>query len=333
MRSEPSSWLKWGLVAACAILVAPLVPAVVLALWLSAAARSLHRPLTRVLGGRVRLAATITVVALTAVLIPFGLVVASLVLDAYDWAVQLLQTPRGRAVLEQLVGDGRTAAASASSVWEVILTHQGRVWSIVQGIAGTATRVAVDLFVILAGTFAVLVDGGRWYRWVEDHAPISPRLLGRLRDAFLETGHGLFVGIGGAGLLQAIVATIAYFVLGVPHALELGVMTFCFSILPAIGTALVWVPVVAGLAITGRPAAAIGLLIVGIFVISTVDNLIRPALARRGHLQLPTYVVLVAMLAGVEVIGPWGLVMAPLVVRLAKAAVEHDNDPAPAQRL
>jgi predicted PurR-regulated permease PerM len=67
-------------------------------------------------------------------------------------------------------------------------------------------------------------------------------------------------------------------------------------------------------------------------VIGTVDNLVRPVLARRGHLQLPTYVVLVAMLAGVLSIGPWGLFVAPLAVRLTKAALEttSSGDPSPA---
>jgi predicted PurR-regulated permease PerM len=338
-RHDAATWLAWGLVAACAILVAPLLPAVVAALWLSAAARTVHRPLTRALGGRVRIAAAITVVALTAVLVPFGLVVVSLAVDAYDYVLQLLRSPRGKAVLEQLVAKGHPEGES-SNLWDVILSHQERTWTIVQQIAGTATRLVIDLFIILAGTYAVLVDGDRWYRWVERHAPIAPRLLRRLRDAFLETGHGLFVGVGGAGLLQAIVATLAYLVLDVPHAIELGVITFCFSLLPAIGTALVWVPVAAGLAMTGRAGAAIALLVIGLSVIGTVDNLIRPLLARRGHLQLPTYVVLVSMLAGVEVIGPWGLLMAPLAVRLAKAAIEdhrqhhhrspeaHHEDPA-----
>jgi predicted PurR-regulated permease PerM len=320
-RHDASTWLAWGLLAACAFLIAPLVPAVAAGLWLSAAARVIHRPLTRALGGRVRIAAAITVLAVTAILIPFGLVVASLAFDAYDYVLQLLRSPRGKEVLEQLVADGRPPG-DGSSLWDVILSHQERAWTIVQQIAGTATRLVIDLFVILAGTYAVLIDGGRWYRWVERHAPISPRLLRRLRDAFLETGHGLFVGVGGAGLLQAIVATFTYLALDVPHAIELGVITFCFSLLPAIGTALVWMPVAAGLAMTGRPGAAIALLVVGLSVIGTVDNLIRPLLARRGNLQLPTYVVLVSMLAGVAAIGPWGLLMAPLAVRLAKAVIE-----------
>jgi predicted PurR-regulated permease PerM len=333
MQGERSaSLVRWGLIAACALLLAPLAPAVMLALWLSALARVLHAPLTKVLGGRIRLAAALTVVALTTILIPFVLSVTSLAADAYDLVSQLAHSPRGKAVLEQLVarnGSSNGLNRGPSDLWDLVISQQERAWGIIQQIAGTAVRVIIVLVVILSGSYAVLIDGARWYRWVEQHAPIPPSLLRRLREAFFETGRGLFIGIGGAGLLQAVVATIAYLALRVPHALELGLLTFCFSLVPSVGTALVWVPVAAGLALTDRTVAAVILAICGVAVIGTIDNLVRPFLARWGQLQLPTYVVLISMFAGVEVIGAWGLLVAPLAVRLAKAALEANETSAP----
>jgi predicted PurR-regulated permease PerM len=57
-------------------------------------------------------------------------------------------------------------------------------------------------------------------------------------------------------------------------------------------------------------------------VIGSIDNLARPWLSRRGKLQLPGFVVLVAMFGGVELVGGWGILFGPLVVRLAKEALE-----------
>jgi predicted PurR-regulated permease PerM len=315
-------WIGWALLAACAALLAPLLPPIMLALWLGALARVLHQPLTRMLGGRVRLAAAITLIALIAVLVPFALAFISLAADAYQLVTQTLQSPRGKQILEQLVAPNARAGPGTSRLQDLLVGQQERAWVILRQVAGTATRVVIELVVIGAGTYAVLVDGSRGYQWLERHAPIEPHRLGRLRDAFFETGRGLFIGIGGAGLLQAMVATIAYLVLGVPRALALGVLTFCCSIVPSVGTALVWAPIAAGLALTGRTGAAIALAVCGIGVIGTVDNFVKPVLARRGRLGLPTYIVLVAMFAGVMVIGPWGLLVAPLAVRLARAALE-----------
>jgi predicted PurR-regulated permease PerM len=61
-------------------------------------------------------------------------------------------------------------------------------------------------------------------------------------------------------------------------------------------------------------------------VIGSIDNLARPWLARRGKLALPTFVVLVAMFGAVELFGGWGLVFGPLLVRLAKEALEVRRD-------
>lgn len=317
-----AGWVVFVLLAVSAVLLWPLAPPVILAVWLSEFARVLHRPLTRWLGGRTRLAAAITAIAITAVLIPFVLVLVSLAADAYQLVVQVIKSPRGKAVLEQLVASKGPAKPGTHNLWDVIVSQQERAWMMIQQIAGTAARVLIGLFVLIAGVYGMLVDGRSWYRWIEHHAPIPPAMLARLRDAFLETGRGLFIGIGGAGLLQATVATIAYLALSVPHALELGLLTFCFSLLPAVGTAIVWAPIAVGLALTGRTVAAIVLGVVGVAVIGTVDNLARPFLTRWGRLQLPTYLVLVAMFSGVMLIGAWGVLLAPLAVRLTKAALE-----------
>jgi predicted PurR-regulated permease PerM len=315
--------VTWLILAACAVVLAPLLPVMMLAVWFGAFGRLLHRPLMRVLHGRRRLAAALTVVALVAILIPIVVVATSLALEAYDLVVELMRSPRGKELLEQLVrhrGGGSTEPSE--SLWQLAAGQEERAWSILQAIAGTATRFVIGLFVLVTGMYAVIVDGASWWRWMECHSPISQGLLRRLHDAFFETGRGLFIGIGGSGLLQAIIATIAYLALSVPHPLQLGMLTFCASIVPGIGTAIVWVPIAVGLAVTGHVPSAIVLAAVGLGVIGTVDNLARPILARRGHLQLPAYVVIVSMFAGIQVIGAWGLFIGPLVVRFAKAALE-----------
>ncbi len=321
-EDRATRWLAWALLVACGVVLAPLLPAVMLAIWLAALTRGPHQRIARALGGRTRLSAALTIAAVVIVLLPFAVIMTSLAADAYDLVLRLARSPRGKEVLEQLVARNGTRDAP-SDLWDVLVSQQARAWAILQQVAGTATRVVIDLVVIVAGAYAILVDGSRAYAWFEANAPISRDLLARLSAAFVETGRGLFIGIGGAGLLQAIVATVAYVALGVPRPIELGVLTFCVSIIPAVGTALVWAPVAAGLALTGRPGAAVILAICGIAVIGTVDNVVRPALARRGSLQLPTYVVLVSMFAGVQVLGAWGLLIAPLLVRLAKAALEE----------
>ena len=320
------AWFAFASVLGSAIVLWPLAPWVVLAMWMAALARRVHRPVSRYLGDRPRLAAVLTMAILALFLGPAVVLLTLLVADAIDLVQRLMASERTQEIFRELVSSSDGSSQSPSDLVGLVMSQGGRAWAVGQQIAGTAARMVIGLVTLIAGTYAVLVDGERWYLWIENHAPIPASALRRLAGAFLETGRGLLVGIGGAGLAQSIVATIVYASIGVPQALALGLLTLVFSVVPAVGTAMVWIPVVAGLAVTGRSGAAVVLLIAGVAVIGTIDNLVRPYLARRGKLQLPTYVVLVAMFGGIMIMGGWGVLIAPLVVRLAKEALSILRD-------
>ena len=321
-RAPIPAWLVGVFAAGAAVMMAAFWPWIVLAIWFGLYARAIERPIRRLVGGRQALSATLTVVALVLLVVPIAAIVGSLVVDAIALVQQLTRSDRAQVVFEQLVqGGGGGVANGSTSVIDLLMSQGDRAWQLVRQLAGAAAHVVIGGLVLVSGIYGVLVEGDAWYAWIERHAPVQPAALRRLADAFVETGRGLVFGILGAGLIQSVIATIAYLAVGVPQALALGLLTLVFSVIPAVGTAIVWVPVAAGLALTGRTGAALALGIVGVVLIGTADNLVRPWLARRGRLELPTYVVLVAMFGGIELLGGWGLVLGPLVVRLAKEAV------------
>ena len=122
------------------------------------------------------------------------------------------------------------------------------------------------------------------------------------------------------------IAVAAFLSLGVPRALTLGLLTGVAALVPMFGPALVWVPVATGLALAGRTGAAAILAGVGMLVIGSVDNIARPVFARYAHLELPTVVLIVSMFGGISVMGPAGLVLGPLLVRLAIEALRIWRD-------
>ncbi|HEY5951366.1 MAG TPA: AI-2E family transporter [Kofleriaceae bacterium] len=315
----PKTWVI-ALVIAAGVLLWPFAGWIVLAIWLSGFARGLHERITRRLHGRVHLAAFLTCVLLTLVLVPIGIILTMLVLDAIALVGRLADSDQAHSVLVSLVSQKNPNPDA--SIGELILMQGDRAIGIAKMIVSSAAQIVIGLVIVLAGVYSMLIDGKRWYQWADEHAPIGSRALRRMADAFVETGRGLAFGIVGAGLLQAMAATAAYVVLDVPQALALGLLTLLFSIIPLVGTAAVWLPVATGLALTGRVGAGIGLAIYGMVVIGSIDNLARPWLARRGKLQLPTFLVLVSMFGAVELFGGWGVVFGPLIVRLAKEALE-----------
>ncbi|CAN5702758.1 AI-2E family transporter [soil metagenome] len=325
-RKAIPGWLLAVLCVGAAAVAVPFAPWIVLAVWLALFAERLYQPLERRLKGRSSLAATITLLLMLAVLVPVAALTASVVLDAVDLVQHLLKSDQGKSVLEQIAGGGGDESTrhdwrSVQGIIELTRQQGERAWGILRHVAGVAAHAVIGLLILVSGIYGLLVEGKSWYAWLEQHAPMSPATLKRFAGAFVETGRGMAWGVVGAGALQSIVATVTYFALGVPSALALGMLTLIFSVIPAVGTAIVWAPVAAGLALSGRPGAAIVLGGVGMFVIGSVDNLARPILAKRGNLALPSYVVLIAMFGGIELLGGWGLILGPLVVRLAKEAI------------
>jgi predicted PurR-regulated permease PerM len=113
--------------------------------------------------------------------------------------------------------------------------------------------------------------------------------------------------------------------LGLSGALLWGVAMGVFSLFPAIGTGLIWVPVTLYLLATGAIWQGVALGLCGFFVISSVDNIVRPILV--GHdARMPDYVVLIATLGGFELMGFNGFVIGPVIAALFMAAWEIFGD-------
>jgi predicted PurR-regulated permease PerM len=318
----------WVALAALAVLALPFTAPLVLAAWLAAALRPWLARLARRLGGRHRAAAVLTLLFFLVLMAPLTFIGVSLGVDAVQLAGSLASSDSGRDALADLVSSDDTTGLSfdPSAVAGMVERYGARALELAGSVAGTLAELTLGVFVFLSAAYVLLVDGPRAWAWTRAHAPVDPAGLERLRLAFHETGRGLFVGIGLTGLLQAGVATVAYLALGIPRALVLGLVTLFASILPTVGTALVWVPVCIGLLVTGRTTAALILAIVGVVVVSAIDNVLRPVLSRFGHLSLPSLVLLIAMLGGLSILGTSGLFLGPLIARLAVEVVRMARD-------
>ncbi|HEY8946656.1 MAG TPA: AI-2E family transporter [Polyangiaceae bacterium] len=333
-RSESMAMvLRWTLLGLCVAAFLALVPLwvpLLLAAWTALVVQPLHRRLVGKLGPG-RSAGALTVLLFVLALAPIVVIALSVTGAAVELAHKLQSSGGGRNALRTLLATEPNLSLQgldARRVIEMTRQHGAGALNAATTIFGAATAVIVGVVVYLFGLYTYLVNGRRIYGWVLDHSPLPRRYMVRLSEAFVETGKGLFIGIGLTALLQGAVATVGYVIIGVPQALVLGLLTVFAALIPSIGTGLVWVPVTIGLFLDNQTGAGIALLVLGC-VVSVVDNFARPALSRYGHLDLPMFVVFVAMLGGIAAFGAWGLLVGPLFVRLAVEALriwreEHD---------
>jgi predicted PurR-regulated permease PerM len=317
------------LVAAAALTFLPLWAPLVLALWVAVLMRPLMVRISKATGGRHRAAGALVVLLVMAIFVPLAAALVSLSRGAIDLVKSVLGSSGAKSALIAIVTGDKPATASGTvallespaRLFALLQEHGAQAMQLVGGIAGLATEAVVALFIFVYAVYVFMVDGPGMYEWFEKHVPLELEHTRRLVAAFLETGRGLFIGVGLTGLAQGIVATTTYFALGVPRALVLGLLTCLASLLPSIGTALVWVPVAIGLALAGKTVAAIIMAAVGVAVIGTVDNILRPVFSRFGKLELSTFVMLTSIFGGLAFFGAWGFILGPLFARLAKEAL------------
>jgi predicted PurR-regulated permease PerM len=259
---------------------------------------------------------------------PVMLLGVGVLVGARDLAETLATAPSAEGVLEQIAvgGEGGTSSLKMPStpgeVMNLARQYGAEAFSLLTSLAGAAAQALLMLIVYFAGTFVFLREGQRDWEWVVEHAPLRRDQLDRLASAFHETGRGLLIGVGLTCAAQGAVAMAAYFALGVPRAWVLGPITGIAAVVPVIGSAMIWLPVAVGLLLTEHPIKALILTVIGIGVVGTIDNLLRPLFSRMGALQLPLLVLFVSAFGGLVVLGPWGAILGPLIVRLAIEALE-----------
>jgi len=310
-------WLVGGLTVATIYVCWPLWPALVLAAWTAALARPLLLRLEKRLPER-RAASALTLALFLVLALPFGLVIVGTISGAQQILASVTAASSAKGALEAIAtGDSVLAMPRSLPDLVALLERYGAPgYGVLTKVADVATETLVLVLIYFGGAFAFLLDGPAIWAWMQRHSPLEPKHLARMRAAFHETGRGLLVGVGLTTATQGLVATLVYLSLGVPRWWVLGPITGIASMIPLIGSALVWGPIAAGLFLTGQTVKAVVLVGLGVGVISVVDNVMRPIFARFGALSMPTFLLFVSLFGGLAAFGASGAILGPLVVRL-----------------
>jgi predicted PurR-regulated permease PerM len=195
-----------------------------------------------------------------------------------------------------------------------------RAGSLAAALASSTFAVLLGLFFALLTMYVVLRHWERIAATIVTASPLDREYTEDLLDEFRRVGRTTLSGTVLTGLTQGALATIGYGFTGVPYPIFFGIMTAFASLLPAVGTLLVWVPAGIYLFALGREAAAIIELLWGALVVVGIsDYVIRPRLVREE--TMPALLVFVALFGGLEVMGLAGLVLGPLVMGLALAVL------------
>jgi predicted PurR-regulated permease PerM len=127
------------------------------------------------------------------------------------------------------------------------------------------------------------------------------------------------------GMVQGVLAWLGFWMLGVPNPGLLGFLTAIISIIPLLGAAIVWVPVdlylLMNATLTGEYWRAIALLVYGTFVISLIDNIIKPKIVG-DRAKIHPLIILFGILGGIQLFGVAGILIGPLILTIFDVVIE-----------
>ncbi len=198
---------------------------------------------------------------------------------------------------------------------EVAGSVGGRVVDWLADVTTATVRVVLLLLVMLYAMFFFLKDGRGVLHKVLYYLPLSDEDERRMLDRFVSVTRAMVKGTFLIGIVQGALAGLAFWAVGIPSAAFWGTVMAVLSIVPGIGSALVWLPAAIYLLAAGQVVGGIGLILWCGLVVGTLDNLMRPWLVGRDT-RMPDLMILLGTLGGLIAFGMAGVLIGPIVAAL-----------------
>ena len=254
-------------------------------------------------------ASLVVLVALFVLLVPMAALAGLIVGEAQQIAGKVVQSPLLTRLSELRIG-GVDVGSRLGDVSSKLVSWVG---SSMFGLLGSASRFVLSLTISFFGLYYLLLRPGETWDAVRPYIPFSAQNTEKLRQRFGDVTTSTLIGTGLSAAVHGALVSLGFAVAGLPDAAFWGVVAMVLSILPVLGSGLVWGPGAVALLLEHRPIPAVLLVVWGAVVVGNVDYVIRPMVSRRwAHIH--PLVTLIGALIGVPYFGLLGLLIGPLAL-------------------
>lgn len=171
-----------------------------------------------------------------------------------------------------------------------------------------------NFFIMLFVMYHVFLDGRELLAYLKAISPLGEEETRHVSSRIREVFQAIFVSILGTAVIQGGLSMVFFKMVGVP-ALFWGALLGVCSIVPFVGTGLVWVPMAIFLLLTGHPGKAFFILLSCGGIVANVDSIVRPLLMKKGGNTGMSYMVLFfSILGGLQTFGLVGIIYGPLIM-------------------
>ncbi|HEX5412275.1 MAG TPA: AI-2E family transporter [Terriglobia bacterium] len=209
---------------------------------------------------------------------------------------------------------GATAMRAVQAASRFLVQHSASVLS-------RFMNFIVQLFVMLFALYYLFLHGPLILRELRSLVPFRPEYEERIIQRFTGVVHATFTGSLAVALVQGALGGLAFLVFGISSPLLWGATMALMSLVPVLGTALIWGPVVIFYLVTGSALKGLLMLVVFGVVVGSVDNILKPILIQRG-MEIHTLWVFISIIGGLSVFGFLGLVLGPFLFTVLVTLLE-----------
>lgn len=174
---------------------------------------------------------------------------------------------------------------------------------------------AINLFVLVFVLYFMLIGGKKMEAYINSILPFNETNTQEVIHKINMIIRSNAIGIPLLAVIQGGVALLGYFIFNVPNAWLVGLLTGFATVIPMVGTAVIWFPVAIYLALTGDWANGIGMALYGGLVVSQCDNLIRFVLQKKMA-NIHPLITVFGVVIGLKIFGFMGVIFGPLLLSL-----------------
>ena len=184
-----------------------------------------------------------------------------------------------------------------------------------QFLMGGISSFAVNLFVLVFVLYFMLIGGTKMEQYIYELLPFSDSNKKHVMNEINMIVRANAIGIPLLAIIQGAIATLGYYLFDAPSALLFGFLTCFATVIPIVGTTLVWFPLAAYMAISGDWPHAIGLLLYCGLIVTNIDKLIRFILQKKMADTHPL-ITIFGVVIGLSLFGFMGVIFGPLLISI-----------------
>ncbi len=286
----------------------------------------LHRKITQEVGGRRGVAAFIVVLLFAAIIITPAVFLTTNVFNESRDIYSSITGPSDINYIQKItdtievfiqrfnpnfsININQYAGVVANWMTRHLSTILSSVFSIVTGI-----------ILIFISLFFFLKDGTKFKKILIGLSPLDDKYDEEIFVKVKSTINATVRGVILIAIVQGILSGIGLWVFGIPNPTLWGSVSAIASLVPGLGTALIFIPAIAYMYIAGNVAFAIGLALWGGLLVGLVDNFLGPYMYSKGS-EVHSIIMLFAVLGGISAFGPIGFIFGPLIIALFFALID-----------